>query len=35
METALSRLYCNPKALWKLNSFLRDFGYDTQNARTG
>ena len=30
-----SRLYCNPKALWKLNSFLRDFGYDTQNARTG
>ncbi len=24
-----SRLYCNPKALWKLNWFLRDFGYDT------
>jgi len=23
-----SRLYCNPKALWKLNWFLRDFGYD-------
>ena len=22
------RLYCTPKALWKLNSFLRDFGYD-------
>ena len=24
-----SRLYCTPKALWKLNWFLRDFGYDT------
>jgi hypothetical protein len=24
-----SRLYCNPKALWKLNWFLHDFGYDT------
>src|SRR5437588_11418415 len=24
-----SRLYCNPKALWKVNWFLRDFGYDT------
>lgn len=23
-----SRLYCNPKALWKLIWFLRDFGYD-------
>lgn len=23
-----SRVYCNPKALWKLNWFLRDFGYD-------
>ena len=23
-----SRLYCTPKALWKLNWFLRDFGYD-------
>ena len=23
-----SRLYCNPKVLWKLNWFLRDFGYD-------
>jgi hypothetical protein len=22
------RLYCTPKALWKLNQFLRDFGYD-------
>jgi len=25
-----SRLYCNPKALWKLNWFLLDFGYDTE-----
>jgi hypothetical protein len=24
------RLYCNPRALWKLNWFLRDFGYDTE-----
>jgi len=24
-----SRLYCNPEVLWKLNWFLRDFGYDT------
>jgi hypothetical protein len=23
------RLYCTPKALWKLRWFLRDFGYDT------
>src|SRR5271169_2540059 len=23
------RLYCTPKALWKLTWFLRDFGYDT------
>ena len=23
-----SRLYCNSKALWKFNWFLRDFGYD-------
>jgi hypothetical protein len=23
-----SRVYCNPKALWKLNWFLRDFAYD-------
>src|SRR5271154_800329 len=22
------RLFCTPKALWKLNWFLRDFGYD-------
>jgi hypothetical protein len=25
-----SRLYCNPKALWKLNWFLREFGHDTE-----
>jgi hypothetical protein len=25
-----SRLYCTPKALWKVNWFLRDFGYDTE-----
>jgi hypothetical protein len=25
-----SRLYCHPKALWKLTWFLRDFGYDTE-----
>jgi len=25
-----SRLHCNPKALWKLNWFLRDFGYDAE-----
>ena len=25
-----SRLYCTPKALWKLNWFLRDFGYDSE-----
>ena len=24
------RLYCTPKALWKLSWFLRDFGYDTE-----
>jgi hypothetical protein len=25
------RLYCSPKALWKLNWFLRDFGYDAEH----
>jgi hypothetical protein len=29
-RTLSSRLYCNPKALWKLNWFLRDFGYDIE-----
>ena len=24
------RLYCSTRALWKLNWFLRDFGYDTE-----
>ena len=24
------RLYCTERALWKLNGFLRDFGYDMQ-----
>jgi len=27
-RTVTSRLYCSPKALWKLTWFLRDFGYD-------
>jgi hypothetical protein len=25
-----SRVYCSPKALWKLSWFLRDFGYDNE-----
>jgi hypothetical protein len=25
-----ARLYCTPRALWKLNWFLRDFGYDIE-----
>jgi hypothetical protein len=29
-RTLSSRLYCNPRALWKLNWFLRDFGYDAE-----
>jgi hypothetical protein len=24
------RIYCTPRALWKLSWFLRDFGYDTE-----
>ena len=28
-RTITGRLYCTLKALWKLNWFLRDFGYDT------
>jgi hypothetical protein len=28
-QTLSGRLYCTPKALWKLNWFLRDFNYDT------
>jgi hypothetical protein len=27
-QSVTGRLYCTPKALWKLNWFLRDFGYD-------
>jgi hypothetical protein len=27
-QTITGRIYCSPKALWKLNWFLRDFGYD-------
>ncbi len=27
-QTLPGRLYCTPKALWKLSWFLRDFGYD-------
>lgn len=26
----VSRLYCTPKELWKLNWFLHDFGYDPE-----
>jgi len=25
-----SHIYCTPRALWKLNWFLRDFGYDPE-----
>ena len=25
-----SRVYCTPRAMWKLSWFLRDFGYDTE-----
>ncbi len=28
-QSISGRLYCTPKALWKLSWFLRDFGYDT------
>ncbi|MCU1307818.1 MAG: hypothetical protein JWN45_2513 [Acidobacteriaceae bacterium] len=29
-HSIVGRLYCTPKALWKLNWFLRDFGYDSE-----
>ena len=29
------RLYCTPKAIWKLHWFLRDFGYDTELLSRG
>ena len=28
-RSVTGRIYCTPKALWRLNWFLRDFGYDT------
>jgi hypothetical protein len=28
-QAITGRLYCTPRALWKLNWFLRDFGYNT------
>ena len=29
-RTFSGRIYCTPKALWKLRWFLRDFGYDPE-----
>jgi hypothetical protein len=29
-RTFSGRLYCTPRALWKLSWFLRDFGYDPE-----
>jgi hypothetical protein len=29
-KSITGRVYCTPKALWKLSWFLRDFGYDTE-----
>ena len=29
-RTLSGRLYCTDRAIWKLNWFLRDFGYDTE-----
>src|SRR4051795_8289274 len=29
-QTFQARVYCSVKALWKLNWFLRDFGYDAE-----
>jgi len=29
-RSVVGRLYCTPRALWKLNWFLRDFGYDIE-----
>jgi len=29
-QVITSRLYCTAKALWKLNWFLQDFGYDSE-----
>jgi hypothetical protein len=30
LRSITGRIYCTPKALWKLSWFLRDFGYDTE-----
>jgi hypothetical protein len=32
-QSITGRLYCTPKALWKLTWFLRDFGYDNELLR--
>jgi hypothetical protein len=29
-QSVSGRLYCTPRALWKLTWFLRDFGYDAE-----
>jgi hypothetical protein len=29
-QVVSGRLYCTERALWKLNWFLRDFGYDSE-----
>jgi hypothetical protein len=29
-KTFSARVYCSPKALWRLTWFLRDFGYDSE-----
>ena len=29
-HSVAGRLYCTPRALWKLNWFLHDFGYDAE-----
>jgi hypothetical protein len=29
-HSIVGRLYCSPRALWKFNWFLRDFGYDIE-----
>jgi len=29
-HSVTGRIYCTQRALWKLNWFLRDFGYDTE-----
>ena len=32
-HSVTGRLYCTPRALWKLSWFLRDFGYDIELLR--